>query len=404
MKRQRVTQSVWIEGPKRGPWWVRWRDGQRTKSGALRKHREGPFHDLIERNQAKAEKERALAMQALTVHQQGVGVVTIADAIKAYTDHHLAIGRIAPPYAMELADTITRVATARKWTHLRDITAVAVENWRGSVKGKGTDKPFAALKRLLRWASHAPLHARIDADVLHLESRRRVPKPQPQLLTAEQVEAILERAEAFGPAIHTAIEHLSRYGCRPNELCRLTVADWNPAKQELTHRKTKNRHPITHAVDAAFAARLTALTRGRRPAEALFLSPDGDGWRANKAGKYMELIDYYWNNISSHITGLEPNQRGIYCLKDYAIQSMEDRGIDDRAKSNFTAITTLSVYARYKSTNRTRNRADADKIGQPAGARNPDAMGHQAGHETQTQPHPSVKPTKAPPPKRRQYR
>jgi integrase len=376
MKRHRVTKSVWIEGKKRGPWWLRWRDGERTTSGALRKYRSGPYHDLIERNQAEAEKIRELAAAAMTERQRGVGIVTIANAIQAYTTMHLAIGRIAAPYAAELTATITRVANDRGWKTLRDITAASVETWRKEVVGKGTDKPLAALKRLLRWASHAPLNARIDDHVLHLQPRRRIPRPQPELLTSDQVAAILDRAAAFGPSIHTAIEHLSRYGCRPNELCRLTVGDWNPDRRELTHRRTKNRHPITHAVDAAYAARLTALTKGRRPTEPLFLSPDGDGWRANKAGKYTELVDWYWTNVAGQVPGLLPNQRGIYCLKDYAIQSMEDRGIDDRTKSTFTAITSLQVYARYKATNPTRNRAAAEAIAKPRGARTSTTKGH----------------------------
>jgi hypothetical protein len=348
---------AWIEGRKRvGPWKVRWRetvDGITTKKASHMFHNHGEADDWRTVKAEQLEKARELSgrMRGLSM--------TVDVAIDRWTKDQLANGEIGLGYAAEVRGYWNRLCKANKWTTLRDITADSVVAWRSTATG-GVRKPVIVLCTVLRWLQ-GTLRQPIDPAVLTLTigpSPHRIP---PVLQTDAQIAEIHALADDHGESVGTLVRHLSVYGCRPVDCCRLVVGCWNGAHRELTHRKTKNGRSITHEVDADFAARFDRLCAGRGAKEPLYLRPGTDqGWSVDetRAGQY--LSDWYWNHIGSKVVSLQPNQRGIYCLKDYAISVMEQLGIEDRTKALFTAHLTLASFEHYKSTNRERARIAVD--------------------------------------------
>ena len=345
--------KAWIEGPKRtGPWKVRWRE---LVDGAMSKKASRSFT-----NKADAEAERdavdlRLANLAALRPNPRDALMSLTTVLARWRESSLAGGRVRTPYADEVVGILTALCERQGWKHTNDITAAAIEQWR-TAKDRGHSKPTAMLKSLLRWA-RANLRQPIDPQVLELPTRKPAPRPPPDLLTHEQVAAIVARAYTFGEGVGAAIEHLSLFGCRPVDLCRLCVSDWNRRTRTLTLRDTKSNTRPSHPINGPFenhAKRLDRLTLGRAPDAPLFVSPTGSAWKTDPKGCARQMVDWYQIHITDHIPGLLRSQRGIQCLKDYAITTLDSVDVDDRTKSLFTGHRTLGVFARYKTTNRER--------------------------------------------------
>nr|MBA3777438.1 hypothetical protein [Betaproteobacteria bacterium] len=181
---------------------------------------------------------------------------------------------------------------------------------------------------------------------------------------------VIARAhEKGGRDCGAIIAHLATYGCRPVDACRLRVRDFNAVAGTLTlgaaaGRRLKNGGKATHPLLPVHVELYRTLISDRAPDEPLFLSHACDAWAVGKSAG--QLLDWYTANVSEHL--LPRPQWGLYCLKDYAISTMDRDGIDDRTKALFTGHRSLAVFERYKTTNQERAGAALDRM-RPAGER-----------------------------------
>jgi integrase len=354
--------KAWIEGKKRtGPWKVRWRE---QVDGAWVKKTSRGFGNLPDAEAELQAVNLRLDKIASLQPRRSTALMPIAKVIERWKADSLKSGTVRSYYADEVERVVTALCKAQGWEHTNHITASAVETWRAS-KVRGHTKPTAMLKSLMRWA-RSVLKQPIDDDLLHLAVMKPQSRPSPPLLSDDQVAAIVERAYTFGESVGAAIEHLSLFGCRPVDVCRLNVADWNRTTRTLTLQTTKSRtrpsHPIAGPF-ADFAKRLDRLSAGRRPDAPLYLSPKGDRWEVDRNGTSRELADWYWWHLTNKLPAITHEQRGIQCLKDYAITALDSAGVDDATKKLFTGHRTASVYERYKTTNQDRAAAALEKLG-----------------------------------------
>jgi integrase len=360
--------SAWIERIKRpgrqAVYRVKWRelvDGKWKKiPSEVMKNREQAEQVLV---------AKSAELAALNTRRGSAGrIVPWVDLLERWRSSRIGLGRVTATYGREVVEAMTRLAEQQGWKSVADITRAAVDGWRDKIAERygtprGTHKPFRQLKAVLKWAAFDPdLRQPIDMEVLSLEQRVQQHRAPPPLLTREQVDAAIKRAYSLGERFGAIIEHLSRYGCRPIDACRLRVSDWNGRDRLLTLRETKNGDDVTHPIDPAFAQVLDRLCAGRVGHDPLYLSPNGEGWRINALGTATELRDWYRNHLSSWLQWPR-NQWGIYLLKDHAITRMELAGIDDRTKSLFTGHRDLSCLQRYKTTNLEHARAALGMLG-----------------------------------------
>jgi integrase len=354
--------KAWIEGPKRtGPWKVRWREmvnGKWVKKAS---------HTLTDKVAAEAERDAVdlrLAKLAALRPRRNAALLTIPQIIKEWKKTSLKDGNIREHYGTEVERTLTKLCAAQGWTHTNQVTAEAVTQWRNA-KARGHTKPTAQLQALMRWA-RSVLKQPIDHDLLDLKIERPTPRPEPDCLTREQIELIIERCYTFGEAIGAAFEHQALFGCRPADICRLDVSSWNRRTHQLTHKPTKNRSRPSHPIEKDFeffALRLDRITAGRSAAAPLYLSPTGDRWKFDQNGTSRQMADWYWWHITNKLVEIPMPQKGISCLKDFAITSMEDAGIPDKDKKVFTGHFTETVFQRYKKTNRVSAMTSLDRLG-----------------------------------------
>lgn len=337
----------WISGPKkRGPWRVMWREGGRTSP--IRASQ--TYHSRVD---AEAFRRDVDAMLAERRRLGGAALPStpIDDLLKRWKVSRLAAGRVREAYADEAVGHVTAMAEEMEWTRLSDVTTDAVDRWRSKRPGgRGTDKPIQCLKGWLNWCRRT-LRLAVDDGVLLIEKRRTPATRKAALLTEPQVAAILGTALRVGNAsVATALEHIALYGCRPIDVCRLEVRDWNPTARTITYRQTKNLDDITHPVHAAHGAKLTALCADRGPEEPLFLDPWSRPWRIT-AGKAEGMSSWYAANIGQHVAGLTKEQRGIYCLKRFALTRMMAATGNRQAVATVSGHRSLQVLDRYLTTN-----------------------------------------------------
>jgi integrase len=332
---------------------VRWRD---PVTGADRSTKALPNHEAEQlRRELDAE---ARARRELRTLRPGI-VVPLATVLGSWARWTVANEQASEHHAAEVARILGRLIEARGWTTTRDVTTQAITAWRA--EGGGTERKLGLLKTLLRYA-RAHLRQPVDEHVLHTAAKRVEHRPPPDLLTSDQVRALIGRArDRGGEHAGAIVEHLATYGCRPIDACRLRVRDFNPSTGMITLRRVKGGGGATHPLKPEHVQRYRALCANREPNAPLFLSPYGDGWRhARSAG---QLVDWYTANVSEYL--LPRPQRGLYALKDYAISTMDRAGIDDRTKALFTGHRTLAVFARYKTTNQERAAAAIAALARP---------------------------------------
>ena len=103
-------------------------------------------------------------------------------------------------------------------------------------------------------------------------------------LSAEEMRALVAAAEeSFKPLLIAALHT----GCRYGELCRLTVADFNPRSdslQILVSKSGKPRHVVLTKEASAFFAGLCA---GRAPHEPMLRRADGSEWTTGAQDRPM---------------------------------------------------------------------------------------------------------------------
>ena len=84
-------------------------------------------------------------------------------------------------------------------------------------------------------------------------------------------------------AVKPALFLMLRYGPRPIEASKLTIADWDPGARVLTFpgRITKNSHPRSYMVDDETAAMLTSSAGDRLGKAPLFVTYKGRAWTSH---------------------------------------------------------------------------------------------------------------------------
>lgn len=344
-----------------GGYQVRWYDGRRNARGKLIETGGQVFDRKPDATAEKRRVERAQRVRR-EVRQASSGRVLSIDALLEHWRRASVTQKSSrASYQAEKVRVLTALAEAQRWHTVVDITPDAIGRWRASCEGVGTDKPLQMLKTLLRHA--VVLRQPVDPGALLVPARRRARRPIPTLLMQWEVDWCLALAQVRGSDNALFIlDHLATYGCRPVDACKVTVGDFNAAAGELTLRETKNGETVTHPLLPRHVERYVAISSGRLTADRLFLNPYGEPWRvmpARAKSKVKEeragqLTSWYKTNVAEWL--LPATQRGIYCLKDFAISSMDGRGIDDRTKALFTGHKTLGVFARYKATNKQRAR------------------------------------------------
>lgn len=341
-----------------GRYRVRYYDGSRDHRGRPRQRTSEVVDTRIEvealRRRINAEVGRQREMTQVV---QAGRLLSFGAVLTRWSESRKASGRIGDGRAWEVTNTLRPIAQVEKWSTTAAITADVVDRWMTArIAAGGSDNPLRYLQTILRWASGPPLRQPIDQGVLQMERRLYQSRPQPDLLTDAQLQRCLDEARRKGgDHVAQAFEHLATYGCRPTELCKVLVADFDPAAGTITYTKTKNGRRVTHPLLPQHIAAYTVLAADAAPEDHLFTDPWGEPWRIGARGQAAQLTSWWRDNVAMEL--LSGPQRGIYCLKDYAISRMESLGIDDRTKALFTGHSTLAVFARYKATNR--DRADA---------------------------------------------
>lgn len=349
--------KAWIEGKKRtGPWKVRWRE---QVDGAWVKKASPMLTSRVEAEAWLEAKNLSLVRNAPPDRRHPS--LTVGDLFAKWRTARLADEEIRETYAEEVRGVWERLCGDLKWVRACDITAASLNAWRAD-RPRGAQKPVRIVKSLLGWA-HEVLREPVDLAVLTMRpGATKLPRQSPSLLTDAQAREIIARAEVFGPSIGALIRHLSTFGCRPIDVCRLTIGDWDSRRREVTLRRTKNGDDVTHPVDDDTAKRLDALVRDRGAREPLYQNPSGTAWAIDRLGCARQLVEWYVANIGNHVIA-DHSQRGIYCLKDYAITAMQAAGIEDTEKKLFTGHRKESAFERYKTTNRDRAQAALRKLG-----------------------------------------
>lgn len=345
---------AWIAG-KRGAYRVMWREG-RGRGAPTKASRTFPDRLAAETYQRELEASQAARRLAAGPATDRTPLPALLLRWKA---SRLAAGRVRQTYADEvlrilggraLVDPGVHAAGGifheRGWKTLDDITPDAVDRWRTARDGVGVKKPLAQLKAFMKWCRNTAgltIHER----VLYLEPPRRAPKPPPPLLTDAQVAEILTLAYGCGFACGVLVEHLLLYGCRPVDVCRLEVRDW--ADGQITYRDTKNLADVRHPVHAQHGEKLDRLTVGRAASDPLFLDPWGRRWELDKKGSATRLFCWYRDHVALH---LPEGQRGMYCLKDFAMTRLAlAAGGNRKAVIAVSGHRSTMVVDRYLSTN-----------------------------------------------------
>jgi integrase len=348
---------AWITG-KRGSYRVQWREGGRGSQ---------VFCSTTFAEKADAETELRAAQERQEAARRSSkpprAAEPLEDLLTRYSASRVARGSARAPWIAESEGYITAMAKAMSWTRVAQVTYGDLDRWRAlRPDGVGTDKPLSAMKSFLVWCQEVGVP--VDPQALRLKARRRKPRASAPLLTDQQLAMVLHRAAKFGPQYVALFEHMALYGCRPIDLCRLEVRDWDGAAHQVAYRDTKNGLDVTHPVHAAHAARLDALVQGRAPGDHIF-QHRGQAWEVDELGRANQLVSWYKNNITRPerlrekegvMVGIFAlSQLGIYCLKDVAMTRLARAAAGDRrAVVAISGHKTLSVVDRYLQTNQQR--------------------------------------------------
>lgn len=312
---------AWITGDRRNGFRANWREGGREspqKVGPTRATRAEAEVD------GRAAEERIKQLRSLQGPLQSSA--PIATLLERWAASRLN-GFHAREHRVRLVvDTITTIAEQMGWKQAADITVDSVDRWMQSKGKRGVVKPLKMIKAFVRYCR--PLKVGIDYDVVDIPLPAVPKRPPSPLLTNEQVAQCLALVERIGGHhVYVAVKHFATYACRPIDIARAQVRDWDSATRILTFRDTKNRTDQPKPViDPDHAADLDALAKDCLPDAPLFLDPWGRPWRITKHGSAGGINDWYRANIGQHLyeSGvLEANQRGIYKLKKWGMTRLK---------------------------------------------------------------------------------
>ncbi len=335
---------AWLRGNRKTGWRVEWRIGGRDSDIDT-----GPYiHDHGDAMLALREhREKESFRKAVNGHALSS---TALDVLLAkWKAHQVKEGKVSTAYADDVTRTILRIAKPEGWKAVRDMTKPAVRKWCDRT-ARGTVGPLRMIKSVLNWARIIE-DLPTDLGVQDVGKRlRRERKPAPDLLTDDQVHRAWALAFVEGGfSVGLAVEHLALFPCRPIDVCRCLISDWDSASQIITYRKTKNGKSVRHWVPDLHAKRLDALTVDRKPAEYLFLTKHRCPW-VIKGGRADQMTLWYWHNVGEVL--FQGRQRGMYCLKRYAMTRLKKAaGGDSKSVMAVSGHLTEEMVDLYAATN-----------------------------------------------------
>nr|MBA3709917.1 hypothetical protein [Planctomycetota bacterium] len=195
-------------------------------------------------------------------------------------------------------------------------------------------------------------------------------------------------------------DYLATCGPRPTTAARLRVGDFNEVTGELTNYRLKNGDDNAHALPKRLRARFSELVRDRRPAEFMFMAPDGEAWGNDSGGRAMRM-SRWWLRQFNHLpradrvernvpkmfahppawrVALTAKQlaelddlshtrkwRGVYNLKRWAITKMDQAGmsLDDIAR--ITGHRSKQALLPYIRSSKARTHEIVDQLPDPSG-------------------------------------
>jgi integrase len=306
---------------KRGKVWsLRWREG-----GKAHRQSYGTKREALEA-QAKLETRTAATKPA-----RGRLIIPLTELVERYFNQRPSDYNDRDRRIIALA-----LANHTHWTraadpHRDELLALPVGQYR-------------LIRSILRYA--AAIGQSVDPALMHLRRPGTGRKPQPALLTTDQVNAALNRAMAWGECSHLAVHLVATYGHRPASLIKLRINSLQGDQLTLDVKGgDTHAHPILPTTKTLWTA-----AAGTRPTNAkILLHSQGAPW-ANGCS----LANWYYQHVGPHA---HPHDPGIYALKRYAISSMLAAGLDAKTVASITGHRTPSLLLNtYARTNETRQR------------------------------------------------
>ncbi len=305
-------------------------------------HIETGFLPKREATEAKDALDKRLTLQELAGRPVS-GTEPVAVVLEKWKRSRLAGSHASNPWTENVGHVVGQLAEHMGWKNLADITAASLNAWiaekAGLVPGmpvdveavarmatKGVRKPLGKVRLILRWAKLQGLT--IDDAALGVRLGRAPRKRRAALLTVDEVTSILVHAARVGGfSFATMLEHIALYGCRPKDLCKLRVRNWDSAARTITYQDTKNTDDITHLVHEAHAVKLDRCAQGRGGDEPLFLDPWGKEWSLSKNGTSGKLTSWYNKNVGRVIVRDRP---GMLALKRFGMTRLNKAAGGDR--------------------------------------------------------------------------
>ena len=349
----------------------RWRETM--SDGTVKQRTSAEFPTRLAAQISKQQNAEALAqLKAHRGRTRGPLMLLVDIAERWAKSGRARIEPLSAGYCHEVVASIKRLAKVPGFTTTMQVTKLALDDWTIATQGKGVTRSLAYLKVILTYARDTLRQPVRPEALAYRRARTKAPLP-PVLLTQEEVDGVLASAQAVAWRFGFLLRQLTVYGCRPIDMCRLDVGDYDHTNGTLQMRNTKNGETVIHPLLPEDCRGYDRLSDGRAATDPMHTNPRGKRWNLGKGGQSSELITWYRKHAALM---LQPGRRGIYLLKDYAISSMETNGIDDRTKALFTGHRDLNSYKHYKATNMVQARAalakmDGAQNGVTSGAQQP---------------------------------
>lgn len=272
---------------------------------------------------------------------------TIAELLEQWRKVRLAEDHGMPSYIHEVEERLTKLAQARRWVKISDITVPSLDAWKTETGGRGVARSLSYLLGVLRWGRQRygiPIDERVLAMRRPRQARRVLAD---DLLTDDQIAELQDRAVEMGPDIVGLIHYLITYGPRPITACTRLVRHVSLAEGTMLVQ-AKRSGEWRHALLPESVKLWAPLITGRAAGEPLFLDPrTGKGWPVDSRHRAAVLGSWYERVLGVPLFGRRLG--GIYNLKRYAITRMLKQGMDAATVAKFTGHLTLSqvlLYAR----------------------------------------------------------
>lgn len=234
-----------------------------------------------------------------------------------------------------------------EWDSTAAITPAEITRWR---KERPRSARLGAILRAILWWAKDHLEQQVaDATLVALRPPRQLRKPEPPLMTPEQVEKLLAKARELSVSVHALLHALSIYGWRPITAAKMRVEH---LVGDMIDCQIKGGDTIRHPLLPETLELLQPLIAGRKPGDPLFRQPTtGKAWKTHGTASIP-----VW---CQKRLGFQ-----VYDLKRYAISHLVDN-IPLKDAQSYTGHRTLAQLLRYARTNEKRQRNVLPKLRRP---------------------------------------